>query len=215
MLIVLPGTIGPTRRLLDVLREQHDDRRNAWKLDHEFREKHGIPSTPDIDWVEEEKRVKALLEVIELQDPNLARLGHQAGVLAMSAAPTDPGEWKAFDELDGITIRPRHLSASESKSLRLAWGDALRAGDRAAADAAENALVARAIAVVGGLRVLDEDGNEKPVTESIELAAADRDQLFASFREASLLPWLLSSALYLQALPAGKAMRSGVQPPPT
>jgi hypothetical protein len=213
MLIVLPGTIGPSRLLVAVLREQHEDRRAAWRLDNDFREKHGIPSTPDIDWAEEEKRLKALLHVVEEQNADLVRLGHQAGFMAMSASPQDPGEWRSSEVLDGITIRPRHLSASESKSLRIAWVSALSAGDRAAADAAENSLVSRSIFAVGGLRFLDEQGIEKPELQTVELQL--QEELFTAFRDAALFPWLLSASLYLQGLPAGKAMRSGVQPPPT
>lgn len=206
MLVVLPGTIGPERLLVAVLREQHEDRREAYRLDVAFRTKHGIPSTPDIDWTEESKRVRALAEAVELADADLVRLGHQAGLLAMSPAPVDPGEYAPIAGLEAVTIRPRHLTAAESKQLRAAWRDAVAAGDAAGIEQAQAQLVRRGIQRVGGLMV---EGGEGDAFSDIT------DDEIDVLRQASLFPWLLSATLYLQSLPSGKAHRSGVQLPQT
>lgn len=208
MLIVLPGTIAPSRLLLDVLREQHEDRREQWKLDHAFRTKHGIPSTPDIDWNEERRRVKAIAEAVDLEDAGLVILGCQAAILSMQAAPVDPGEWLPPAGLEAVSFKPRTLAAKESKTLKAAWAAALNANDRDAVHAAEAAIVRRSIVTVGGLTVLDGDGERADVT-------VDDDDVIAGLRESGLLSWLLSATLYLWSLPSGKAYRSGVLLPQT
>lgn len=204
MLIVLPGTVAPSRLLLDVLCEQHNDRRESWKRDQAFREKHGIPSTPDIDWAEERRRVKAIAEAAELEDAGLVILGCQAAILSMQAAPVDPGEWLPPAGLEAVRFSPRILAARESKTLRSAWVAALNANDRPAVQAAEDAILRRAIVDIGGVEVVGGDG--------IDLEDEDA---CAALRESGLTSWLLSASLYLQSLPSGKAYRSGVLLPQT
>lgn len=204
MLIVLPGTIAPSRLLLDVLREQHIDRREQWKLDHAFREKHGIPSTPDIDWKEERRRVAAIDAAVTLEDAGLVILGCQAAVMAMSSAPVDPGEWSPPAGLEAVRFSPRVLAARESKMLRAAWVASLNANDRPAVQAAEDAILRRAVVDIGGVDVVGGEG--------IDLEDEDAR---AALRESGLTSWLLSASLYLQSLPSGKAYRSGVLLPQT
>jgi hypothetical protein len=122
MLVVLPGSVGPRRLLVDVLREQHNDRVEAWKLDVSFREKHGIPVTPDIDWAEERRRAAAITVAVEREDPALVRLGATAALTAMSAAPQDPGEFVEPEGLGDVVVAPRFVSARKMRELRTAWG---------------------------------------------------------------------------------------------
>lgn len=203
MLVVLPGSVGPRRRLVDVLREQHNDRVEAWKLDVAFREKHGIPVTPDIDWAEERRRVAALAVAVEREDPALVRLGATAALTAMSPAPQDPGEFVEPEGLGDVHIKPRFVSAREMRELRTAWAQALSAGDREAVELAENAIISDCIDVIEGLEYSDGIEVDPDVFE------------YDAFRAAGLTPWLLVAALYLQGLPSGKAWRSGVRLPTT
>lgn len=200
MLVVLPGSVGPRRRLVDVLREQHNDRVEAWKLDVAFREKHGIPSTPDIDWAEERRRAAAITVAVEREDPALVRLGATAALTAMSPAPQDPGVFVEPEGLGDVVIAPRFVSARKMRELRTAWTQALAASDREATEAAEDAVVDACICAIEGLQYTD-----APV-DAFEHEA---------FRAAGLTPWLLVAALYLQGLPSGKAWRSGVRLPTT
>lgn len=197
MLIVLPGSIGPRRRLVDVLREQHNDRVEAYKLDAAYREKHGIPSTPDIDWGEERRRVSAIAQAVEAEDPALVRLGAMAALTAMSAAPQDPGPFVEPEGLGDVVVAPRIVSAREMREMRAAYAAAVQANDREATEQAEDVILETCIGLVEGLQYSD-----GPVL-GLELEA---------FRDAGLTPWLLVAVLYLQSLPSGKAWRSGVQP---
>jgi hypothetical protein len=203
MLVVLPGSVGPRRRLVDVLREQHNDRVEAWKLDVAFREKHGIPSTPDIDWAEERRRAAAITVAVEREDPALVRLGATAALTAMSPAPQDPGEFVEPEGLGDVHIKPRFVSAREMRELRTAWAQALSAGDREAVELAENAIIGDCVDVIEGLEYSDGIEVDPDVFE------------YDAFRAAGLTPWLLVAALYLQGLPSGKAWRSGVRLPTT
>jgi hypothetical protein len=208
MLVVLPGSVGPRRRLVDVLREQHNDRVEAWKLDVAFREKHGIPSTPDIDWAEERRRAAAITVAVEREDPALVRLGATAALTAMSPAPQDPGEFVEPEGLGDVVIAPRFVSARKMRELRTAWAQALSAGDREATEQAENRIIDCCIATIDGLQytaapVGDDVGNPSNAHE------------LEAWRAAGLTPWLLVAALYLQGLPSGKAWRSGVRLPTT
>jgi hypothetical protein len=203
MLVVLPGSVGPRRRLVDVLREQHNDRVEAWKIDVSFREKHGIPSTPDIDWAEERRRAAALAVAVEQEDAALVRLGAMAALAAMSAAPQDPGDFVEPEGLCDVHIKPRFVSAREMRELRTSWSQALAAGDRDAVELAENAIISDGIDVIEGLQYSDGIEGDPNVFE------------YDAFRSAGLTPWLLVAALYLQGLPSGKAWRSGVRLPTT
>lgn len=197
MLIVLPGSVGPRRRLVDVLREQHNDRVEAYKLDAAYREKHGIPSTPDIDWGEERRRIAAIAQAVEAEDPALVRLGAMAALTAMSAAPQDPGPFVEPEGLGDVVIAPRIVSARQMRELRSAYAAAVSANDRDATEKAEDTIIATCIGGIEGLQYSREDVPE-PQLEA--------------FRDAGLTPWLLTAVLYLQSLPSGKAWRSGVQP---
>jgi hypothetical protein len=203
MLVVLPGSVGPRRRLVDVLREQHNDRVEAWKIDVSFREKHGIPSTPDIDWAEERRRAAAIAVAVEQEDAALVRLGAMAALTAMSPAPQDPGDFVEPEGLGDVHIKPRFVSAREMRELRTAWSQALAAGDRDAVELAENAIIGDCIDVIEGLQYSDGIEGDPNVFE------------YDAFRSAGLTPWLLVAALYLQGLPSGKAWRSGVRLPTT
>lgn len=198
MLIVLPGSVGPRRRLVDVLREQHNDRVEAWKLDFSFREKHGIPVTPDIDWDEERRRIAAIAQAVEQEDPALVRLGAMAALTAMSAAPQDPGPFVEPEGLGDVVISPRIVSARQMRELRSAYAAAVSANDRDATEKAEDAIINQCI---GGLDGLQYTGGEPSDPHNFE-----------ALRDAGLTSWLLVAVLYLQGLSSGKAWRSGVQP---
>jgi len=211
MLVVLPGSVGPRRRLVDVLREQHSDRVEAWKLDVAFREKHGIPSTPDIDWAEERRRAAAITVAVEREDPALVRLGATAALTAMSPAPQDPGEFVEPEGLGDVVIAPRFVSARKMRELRTTWAQALSAGDRDATEAAEDAIVDACIGDIEGLQYVAR--SVAGSTASPESVGAETQH--EAWRAAGLTPWLLVAALYLQGLPSGKAWRSGVRLPTT
>jgi hypothetical protein len=200
MLIVLPGSVGPRRRLVDVLRAQHNDRVDAHKLDVAYREKHGIPSTPDIDWGEERRRIAAIAQAVEQEDPALVRLGAMAALTAMSAAPQDPGPFVEPEGLGDVVVSPRVVSARTWREMRAAYAAALEANDREAVERAENNVLDECIERIEGLQYSDgEAGNEYQLEHS-------------AFRAAGLTPYLLVAVFYLQSLPSGKAWHSGVQP---
>lgn len=198
MLIVLPGSVGPRRRLVDVLREQHNDRVEAYKLDAAYREKHGIPSTPDIDWGEERRRIAAIAQAVEAEDPALVRLGAMAALTAMSAAPQDPGPFVEPEGLGDVVIAPRIVSARQMRELRSAYAAAVSANDREATEKAEDTIIETCIGRIEGLEYSDGGGGDILALEA--------------FRDAGLTPYLLVAVLYLQSLPSGKAWHSGVQP---
>ena len=198
MLIVLPGSVGPRRRLVDVLREQHNDRVEAYKLDAAYREKHGIPSTPDIDWGEERRRIAAIAQAVEAEDPALVRLGAMAALTAMSAAPQDPGPFVEPEGLGDVVIAPRIVSARQMRELRSAYAAAVSANDREATEKAEDTIIETYIGRIEGLEYSDGGGGDILALEA--------------FRDAGLTPYLLVAVLYLQSLPSGKAWHSGVQP---
>lgn len=206
MLIVLPGSVGPRRRLVDVLREQHNDRVDAYKLDAAYREKHGIPSTPDIDWGEERRRVAAIAQAVEAEDPALVRLGAMAALTAMSAAPQDPGPFIEPEGLGDVHFKPRFVSAREMREFRMAYASAVEANDKQAIEKAEDAIISCCIATIDGLQYTAEGDDSDDVGNPTSLAELE------AWRAALLTPWLLTAALYLQSLPSGKAWRSGVQP---
>jgi hypothetical protein len=208
MLVVLPNTVGPSRRLVDVLRARHLDAKERYDSERKFREANGIASTPDIDWEEERKRLKAMLDVVDGHDADVFRIGHMAGLSAMSPAPTDPGEFVEPTDLVDVTVRPRYTTARRFKTLRDEWARATRGTDEG--NAAEDCLIAECFSEVAGLRTLRSDGTE----ERSKMGPIDADDL-EILRGAGLTPTLLIAALYLTGLPSGKAMRSGVLPPQT
>lgn len=205
-LVIIPGTVLPSRPLLDVLRDEHAARVDDHATKTAWRKAQGIPSTPDIDWQEEARRLKALLSVVEGPDPDgaLIAVGHQAGIMAMQPAPRDPGPWVPPEGLEGVTVSPRALSAAKRNGLRDAWRAAVSAGadSRPAADA----LVCAAIASVGGVEVY---GANDPAP--IDLSPDAMEPLW----ECGLGVYLLNAALHLTSLDPKKALRSGVRPLPT
>jgi hypothetical protein len=208
MLVVIPNTVGPSRRLVDVLRARHDDEKYAYDSKKKFGEKNGVASTPDIDWEEERTRLKAMLEVVDSHDAEVFRKGHMAGLLTMAPAPVDPGVFEEPDDIGDVTVRPRYTSAKRFKTLRDDWARAARGTDEG--NAAEDCLIAECFAEVAGLRVMRSDGTE----ERSRMGPLEPDDL-EILRAAGLTPWLLVAALYLTGLSSGKAMRSGVLPPQT
>jgi len=204
-LVVIPGTMLPARPLLGVLREDHEARaadhamRTAWRLDQ------GIPSTPDIDWQEQKRRLTAMLELVDSQTPDaaLVALGHQAGLVAMSPAPKDPGPWVPPAGIEGVSVRPRALSAKDRNRLRSAWQSAVQIGD---SEAAATDLVCAAIAEVSGVEVYG-DAEVKPLALSPDT--------MAPIWECGLGAYLLTASLHLTSLDPKKALRSGERPPQT
>lgn len=205
-LVVIPGTVLPSRPLLDVLSEDHDARVADYAMRAAWRKEQGIPSTPDIDWQEEGRRLKALLSIVDGPDPDgaIVALGHQAGIVAMQPAPRDPGSWTPPDGLEGVGVAPRALSAATRNTLRDAWRAAVSAGadSRPAADA----MVCGAIARVDGVEVY---GANDPAP--IDLTPAAMEPLW----ECGLAPYLLAASLHLTVLDPKKALRSGGRLPPT
>jgi hypothetical protein len=205
-LVVIPGTVLPSRGLVDVLADDHDARVADHAMRAAWRKEQGIPSTPDIDWQEEARRLKALLSVVEGPDPDgaLVALGHQAGIVAMQPAPREPGPWVRPEGLDGVTIAPRALSAAKRNTLRDAWRAAVASGadSRSAADA----LICGAIATVDGVEVYGSTDRAP-----IALTPDAMEPLW----ECGLAPYLLAASLHLTSLDPKKALRSGVRLPPT
>jgi hypothetical protein len=216
LLVVYPGQIGPSRRIVDVLRERHDDNRAAVLAEIEHRTKGGTPLTESIDWAAEAKAARELVALVEAQQETEVQRAYQRGAGAFAVVPRDPGEFVAPSGLDGVTLRPRHIPARESLALRRAMAAAYADGDDLAAAEAEAALVARVVAEVGGLTTVAEDGREIPIRIFAEgkdgaLSAEDIEAL----RGSGLLPWLVVVSAWWQVLPAGKVQRSGVLPPST
>lgn len=205
-LVVIPGTVLPMRSLVEVLCDDHEGRAADFAMRKTWREAQGIPSTPDIDWQEERRRLVALLAVVDTEVPDgaIVALGHQAGLMAMAPAPRDPGPWVAPDGLGSITIAPRALSAARRNELRDAWRAAVASG--ADSTPAANALIVESIAAIDGVEVY---GANDPA--AIELRVDAMGPLW----ECSLAPYLLTAALHLTSLDPKKALRSGVRPPPT
>jgi len=206
-LIVIPGTILPSRPLLGVLQEDHEGRAADFAMRSKWREEQGIPSTPDIDWAEQRRRLVAMLSIVDGANPDgaMVSLGHQAGLMAMAPAPLDPGPWTPPAGLEGISISPVALSAAKRNELRDAWRAAVAAG--ADSRPAANALVVESIADISGVAVyLASD----PMP--IDVGAPD---VMDAFWECGLAPFLLSAALHLTSLDPKKALRSGVRPPQT
>jgi hypothetical protein len=205
-LVVIPGTVLPMRPLVEVLREDHEARASEYSMRKAWREQQGIPSTPDIDWAEERRRLVALLSVVDGENPDgaIVALGHQAGLMAMAPAPRDPGAWAKPEGLDGIQVAPRALSAARRNELRDAWRAVVSAGldSRAAA----NALICESISAIDGVEVY---GASDPTT--IELNVAAMEPLW----ECGLAPYLLAASLFLTSLDPKKALRSGVLQRPT
>jgi hypothetical protein len=205
-LVIIPGTVLPMRPLVEVLREEHEARATEYAMRKLWREQQGIPSTPDIDWAEERRRLVALLSVVDGENPDgaLVALGHQAGLMAMAPAPRDPGAWAKPDGLDGIQIAPRALSAARRNELRDAWRAAVSAGadSRPAADV----LICESISAIDGVEVY---GATDPVPIEMDVAA------MGPLWEAGLAPYLLAASLFLTSLDPKKALRSGVLQLPT
>jgi hypothetical protein len=203
MLVVLPGSVGPRRRLVDVLRAEHESRVEKWKLDTAFEAKHGIPSTPDIDWAAERRRVAALAVAVEQEDPELVRAGATAALAAMSVAPQNPGEFIEPEEMGDVVIAPRFISARDVRTLQAAYVQALAVGDREATEKAEDDIIKACIERIEGLQLADGTDADPHAFE------------FEAFRAAGLTPWLLVASLFFQRLTTGKAWRSGVRLPTT
>lgn len=205
MLVVLPGTVLPSRPLLTVLRDDHEARAADYAMRKAWRDEHGVPSTPDIDWSEHQTRLKAMLEIASSPMPDVSAmvLGHQLGLVAMSPAPKDPGEWTAPEGLERISVKPVALSAKTRNTLRDAWRAAVEGGDaRASADE----LICAVIREVGGVEVYGAT-DYKPLA----LTPEAMEPLW----EAGLAPYLLTAALHLSSLDPKKALRSGGLPLPT
>ena len=185
---------------VDVLRAQHNDRVDAYRLDVVYREKHGIPSTPDIDWGEERRRAAAIVQAVEQEDPALVRLGAMAAMTAMSPAPQDPGEYVEPEGLGDVVVSPRVVSARTWRELRAAYAAALEANDREATEKAENNILDECVDGIDGLWHDEGEPADPHVFE------------YDAFRAAGLTPYLLAAVFYLQGLPSGKAWHSGVQP---
>ena len=205
-LVVIPGTFLPMRPLVEVLREDHEARASEYAMRRAWREQQGIPSTPDIDWAEERRRLAAMLTVVDAENPDgaIVALGHQAGLMAMAPAPRDPGDWVRPDGLDGIQLAPRALSARARNELRDAWRAVVSGGfdSRPAADA----LICASIQAIEGVEVY---GAAAPAPIVLDVAG------MGPLWECGLAPYLLAAALFLTSLDPKKALRSGVLQLPT
>lgn len=209
MLVVYANTVGAPRLLLDVLRAVHADRVLSYKTHRAYRERLGVPLVDDYDAEEERTRLNAMLQALDSDggpDHGLIRVGHASGLAqldqALGGGMTDPGEWEPAQGLEGIVIEPVFPSASESKRLKRALGDAVSSGDRDAIEDAENDIMQAGLHSVGGLTVAGVDGKESVISlTEYELEA---------FRACGLHVWLLSAIYHLWSLDRGKAYRSGV-----
>jgi len=201
LLVVLPGQVGPPRRLVDVLRDRHEGARERYRLEAAFREGNGAPFGEDIDVEEERKRLASMQAALDDGDLDLVRLGHVAGLAQLSALPQDPGEFAVPRDLEGVSLTYRYLPARVTQALRQAWQNALESNDAIAIEDAEMAIVS------GTIDTVTAPGVDGPVTlRGLEMQA---------LRDAGVMPWMLSAALHLQRLPSGKAWRSGGLPLPT
>ena len=205
-LVVIPGTVLPSRPLLEVLREDHEGRAAEHAMRASWRREQGIPSTPDIDWPEQRRRLVAMLALVDDENPDGAviALGHQAGLMAMAPAPRDPGPWVAPDGLEGVLVAPRALSAARRNELRDAWRAVVAIGgdSRPAADA----IIVESISALEGVEVY---GASDPSTLTLDVDS------MGPLWECGLAPYLLAAALHLTSLDPKKALRSGVRPPQT
>jgi hypothetical protein len=218
MLVVYPGQVGPSRRLVDVLRERHEDHRASVLATIAHRNKGDTPLTESVDWPNLHVEARQLVDAIVTEQEGEAHAIADRLARALSVVPRDPGDFVAPDGLDDITLRPRHLSALESLELRRAMAAAYAARDDLAAAHAEARLVARVVAEVGGLTMMRDDGSTDAVrvfSDTDDKAATLDDDDIEALRGSGLLPWLVVVAVWWQSLPSGKVLRSGVRPPST
>lgn len=201
VLVVLPGQVGPPRRLVDVLRERHEGLRERYLMERAYRESTGATFGEDVDIEEERKRLAAMSDALAAGDLDAVRIGHVAGLAQLSALPTDPGPFTSPPDLDDVYVQYRHTKATTTQGLRKAWAEACADGDPDSIAAREMDIVTASIASVTA------PGVDGPVTL--------KPEFYDALRDAGIFPWVLTAALHMQRLTSGKAWRSGVLPPKT
>ena len=217
MIIVQPGTVLPWVRLVDVLREQHEDAVAARVKEIAERKTNSAPLDDETRWPEVERIYAeagahvARRATSAVEDAARALLRAVAGNEIAPLLPLD-----LPDDLDDVEVRLRVLSDADRRSMlgdviealmRLSaahregkGNDELRELDALAARA-QDAYVLATIAEVRGVSVLDPDG--------APAAPASVADLLPGLRLAGVVSWLLSAGRYAQELPAGKAVRCG------
>jgi hypothetical protein len=212
MLLVAPGAVTPLREINDILEDRHKHDLEAYQADQAHRAKVGAPACDDLDWAEEEVRLRAMLEAVAEQDIHRVAAGHMAGALACSQAVADPGEWARIADLEGIKIRVRLPAAADTRKLREAWVASSVAGDVEAMFKAQEDIINDGLVEVAGICRIDEHWQ---VETPEELKAPYSQEQVAMLRDAGVLPVLVGAVLHMWRLDRGKAWRSGVRPQAT
>lgn len=207
-LLLFPGQLGAPVRLLDVLREAHENNRKARDDELQARVKAGAPTDDETRWPVVAGIVSAIGDAAGKQDSaNVARLAADLHRATAGNALEPIGDFVGPEGVDDVVVVFRVVSAADrlNANARLAdaWQqvvDLEREGaptvDRRQADErviqAQLAICRETIAELRGI--------DAP-------AGAD---VWEGLRLAGLVPWLLMAARYFLTLPPGKALRCGL-----
>lgn len=207
-MLLFPGQLGAPVRLVDVLREAHEENRKARDEELRARVKAKIPIDDETRWPAIGGIVKDIDEAAGKQDSvSLARLAGDLLKATAGNALEPIGDFVAPEGADDIVIVFRVISAAErlngNARLADAWQqvaalerDGVSTIERRQADErvvqAQIAICRETIAEIRGVTVPD---------------GAD---IWEGLRLAGLVPWLLVACRYFLLLPPGKALRCGL-----